>query len=115
MNYPEMKRLRQLAAGWQASRWNAKAGRELAAVLDEIAAADDNGPHLFTIRAYGATVPDISAEALAEARVLYGGKAELLVEHVGQVDAERRHSRGRFSAHVLVRCLNYPPEEDSRG
>lgn len=106
----EMTSLRNLAGQWRAGRRGQKAAAQLDAVLDYFAGRAD-GPNLLAADVYGNTVPDLERAALYEARRLYGEQADLRIEHTGRVSTAFRTDKGRFTAEVLVRCVNFPAEE----
>ncbi len=58
------------------------------------------------------SIPLLKAAALDEARALYGEDAQLQLEGVSDVANVRfTQESGRFTATVLVRCLNLPEED----
>lgn len=102
----DFRLLRELANRWQDDP-PAQAAADLHGVLNEIGARRCTGPDFLDADVYGGTVPELRAAALAEGRALYGEDACLAVERVSKVLTTLNSRRGRFTATVLVRCINF--------
>jgi hypothetical protein len=106
----DVRRLWALAARWQGSWRLRAAGAELEFVLRQIEATRRKGPDVLRVTAYGDSVPEIKADALATALSLWGPGADPAAEEIGTVRNTftwEGHVRGKFYAGVTVRCLNY--------
>jgi hypothetical protein len=106
----DVRRLWALAVRWRDSWRLRAAGAELEAVLRQIEASRCEGPDVFSVTAYGDSVPELKADALASARSLWGPEADLAMEEIGTVHntfTREGQIRGQFYAGATVRCLNY--------
>jgi hypothetical protein len=70
-----------------------------------------SGPDFMETMAHGNDINAIRMAALDIARDLYGPNARLAIEDTGTIQKAVATHKGRFCAHVTVRCLDYPAEE----
>jgi hypothetical protein len=69
-----------------------------------------DGPDVLDAFVFADDIPALKMAALDQARDLYGPDAQLAVERTGRISSGMP-SKGKFCAHVLVRCLNFPEED----
>lgn len=103
----DLGRLCALARQWQRNPFGLGRARDLAAVLDGIIARRPRGGDVLQVKARGNSVPEIHADALAQAPGLWGPQARCEVESTGTVFATDSPGCPAFRAYVYVRCLNY--------
>ena len=103
----DLARLRALVDQWRRADREWTVIRDLEEALTEIEARRAKGGDVLDAGVHGDSVPDLHAAALLKGAELWGPRAELAVEETSAVRARHDTIRGRFSADVRVRCLNY--------